>query len=108
MWNTYSMNKEDIWVSRTRDPITASVSQAVSEDFETTGNEADLELWNLHVPQWAPISIAEDPLSATSNHALELRDEDPWEYALAERAFPEAGKVELSFGSCSGRSATRP
>jgi hypothetical protein len=97
MWNTYSMNKEDIWVSRTRVPITASVKQAVSEDFESAGNEADLELWNLHVPQWAPISIAEDPLSATSNHALELRDEDPWEYALAERAFPEAGKVELSF-----------
>jgi hypothetical protein len=97
MWITYSMNKEDIWVTRVRVPITGTVAEPVSEDFEAAKDESDLELWNLHIPRWAPISVVDDPLSVEPNRVLELRDQDPYEYARAERLFPEAKAVELSF-----------
>ncbi len=97
MWVSYSMNKEDIWVTRARVPVTGSVDAAVDEGFEDTKDESDLELWNLHIPKWAPISVVDDPLSAAGNRALELRDEDPYEYARAERIFPESSLVDLSF-----------
>jgi hypothetical protein len=96
MWNTYSMNKEDIWVSRTRVPIEGTVDRQVNQDFEQAESEADLALWNLHVPVWAPVMIATDPYDA-GNRCLALKDEDPYEYALAERAFPESRQVTIRF-----------
>ncbi|HUW19863.1 MAG TPA: hypothetical protein VMW16_11230 [Sedimentisphaerales bacterium] len=96
MWNTYSMSKEDIWVSRTHVPITGTVDKHVSESFNAAGTEADLELWNLHIPKWAPISIVSDPHS-DNNKCLRLCDEEPYDYALAQRAFPESRKVTVEF-----------
>ena len=94
MWNTYSMNKEDIWVTRTQLPIEGTVDVQVWQDFEAVDTVTDLELWNLHIPQWAPVSVVDDPLEA-GNRVLELRDEDPYEYALVERAFPESSMILL-------------
>ncbi|TFG50514.1 MAG: exo-alpha-sialidase [Candidatus Brocadiia bacterium] len=96
IWNTFSVNKEDIWVARTHVPVTAIVYDHVAEDFEKAKTEADLELWNLYVPTWAPISIVKDPVDS-SNQCLELRDEEPYNYALAERAFPPNSKLTLEF-----------
>lgn len=96
MWITYSMNKEDIWVSRTRIPITGTVDAHIDQDFDTISSEADLDLWNLHIPKRAPISVVSDPRSE-SNRFLELRDEDPYDYALAERAFPQSRKLTVKF-----------
>lgn len=53
-------------------------------------------LWLLYVPQWAPISVVDDP-DAPGNRCLELRDEDPYDQAVAERAFPEASSVTVRF-----------
>ncbi len=89
MWNVWSMNKEDIWVSRTWTPVHGKVGETVDEDFEGLKTPAELELWSLYVPQWAPISIVDGN--------LELRDEDPYDYALAERAFPAASRVTARF-----------
>ena len=61
MWNTFSVNKEDIWVSRLTVPVRGTVEKHVNQDFEKAETEADLDLWNLHMPKWAPISIASDP-----------------------------------------------
>ena len=96
MWNTYSVNKEDIWVSRLRVPVRGTVEQHVGQDFEEAQSEADLELWSLYVPQWAPISVVDDP-DAPANRCLELRDGDPYDQAVAERAFPEASSVTVRF-----------
>ncbi len=93
LWNVYSMNKEDIWVSRTRVPITGIVKKHADENFEKAETEADLELWNLYMPKWAPIQI----VSESGNKCLEIRDEDPYDHALAERAFPESRKVTVEF-----------
>jgi hypothetical protein len=96
LWNTYSMNKEDLWVSRARVPITGTVEQQVNDNINQATTEADLDLWNLYMPQWAPISIVPDPMD-DKNKCLELRDEEPYDYAQAERVFPENGKVTLGF-----------
>ncbi len=95
MWNTYSMNKEDIWVTRTRIPITAKVIENVNENFEQCQDESALEYWNLYMPRWAPVKIGIS--SDQKNKFLELVDEEPYDYALVERAFPVSQIVEVQF-----------
>jgi len=104
IWNTYSVNKEDIWVTRTPVPIRGTVAQHFSQDFEKASDESELSMWNLYVPKWAPISIVEDPAPLSSgedrkggNKCLELRDEEPYDYGIAQRAFPESKKVTVEF-----------
>jgi len=96
LWTTYSMNKEDIWVSRTRVPIASTVTQQVDESFDNLASAGDLEVWNIYQPQWAPITVVAVP-HKNGNKCLELRDEDPYDYALAERAFPESSRVQIEF-----------
>jgi len=96
IWNTYSVNKEDIWVTRTPVPIRGTVDKHFAQDFENVTDESELAMWNLFVPQWAPISIVDDPVKV-GNKCLELRDEEPYNYAIAQRAFPEAKKVTVEF-----------
>jgi hypothetical protein len=96
LWNTYSVNKEDIWVSRLAVPIKGTVDKRVNQDFEKAKTEAELELWSLYVPKWAPISIVTDPRKS-GNECLELRDEEPYDHAIAERAFPQSRVVTVQF-----------
>jgi hypothetical protein len=96
LWNTYSMNKEDLWVTRTLLPISGTVAEHIHEDFQAARSPADLALWNLHVPQWAPVALVRDPADP-ANQCLELRDEDPYEYLVVERAFPESRQVLIEF-----------
>ncbi|MHC4474039.1 MAG: hypothetical protein ACYTEL_00230 [Planctomycetota bacterium] len=96
IWNTYSVNKEDIWVSRTRVPISSTVGSHVNQDFENVAAEGDLGLWNLYIPTWGSISITGDP-QASGNKCLQLRDEEPHDYVLAERIFPQSSKVTVDF-----------
>jgi hypothetical protein len=95
LWTTYSVNKEDIWVSRARVPISGVVQEHVDQDFEGVASTAELELWDLYVPLWAPIDVIE-PVG-DDNRVLELRDEDPYDYALVKRAFPPTGKGTVEF-----------
>ncbi len=97
LWNVYSMSKEDIWISRTRVPVSGTVEADVEQDFENLASVSDLELWNLYVPQWAPVTLRADP-EDEGNTCLELRDEEPYDHARVERIFPESrGKVTVTF-----------
>jgi len=96
LWNVYSVNKEDIWITRTRLPVTAMVDKYFSQNFDNAKTEADLELWNLYVPKWAPVSIARAS-RRSSNKCLKLSDKDPYDYALAERVFPASAKATVKF-----------
>ncbi len=96
LWLTYSMNKEDIWVTNARVPIRGTVDAPVADDFESANTGADLALWNVHSPLWAPVSVGLDPLDPR-NHVLMLRDRDPWDYAKAFRVFPAAPRVAIEF-----------
>jgi len=98
MWSTYSMSKEDIWVSRTRVPISGFVQQHVTQNFESVASLDELELWNFHVPQWAPIDIMSIP--GKHNKVLQLMDEEPFDYACAERHFPPSNQASIEFSVC--------
>ena len=92
-WVTYSMNKDDIWVSRIPVPVRGTVDQTVNDNFDT-GALTDLP-WNTYSPKLAPVSLAEFPDRA--NRSLELRDSEPADYARAVRVFPEMKQGTVRF-----------
>jgi hypothetical protein len=98
MWITYSMNKEDIWVSRIPVPVRSTVDGPVADSFDGMETGGHVTGWNVYSPLWAPVQVVEYP-SAT-NKSLELRDEDPYDYARAVRVFPEGTKARVSFRLC--------
>ena len=101
LWTTYSVNKEDIWVSRARVPISGVVQDHVNQDFDGVRSISDLELWDFYVPLWAPIEVVD--LVGRDNRVLELKDEEPYDYALAKRAFRPPGRGRSSSVCFCGR-----
>ncbi len=81
MWLAYSMNKEDIWVSRVPLPM---------RDDDTS--------WITYCPAWASVKADADQ--------LEMTNSDPYDYPQATRIFSESASVDFSFelaASDSGR-----
>lgn len=93
----YSVNKEDIWFARVPVPVRAAVSGPVREDFEAAAPGSLPEEWNIYSPQWAPVRVVAAPGPAGGGRVLELRDEDPYDYARAVRVFPAAHGVKVGF-----------
>jgi len=89
LWVTYSMNKEDMWVSSIPLPVKDYTEQHVNDDFGKMPKGKELELWNIYSPLWAPVKV--------ENGQLILKDKDPFDYAKAERLFPASSKVITSF-----------
>lgn len=94
-WVTYSVNKEDIWISRVPAPIADHIDYAVHDDFDKVPTGSLPDDWNIYSPLWAPVRIVET--DTPNRHALELRDEDPYDYARAIRVFPETHGLKASF-----------
>ena len=94
MWLTYSMNKEDIWVSRVPTPIEYAVQGEVSDDFQSMEVGGAITSWNTYSPQWAPVDLIAD---RDGNHCIQLKDKDPYNYARALRVFEESNKSEITF-----------
>ncbi|WP_051621086.1 exo-alpha-sialidase [Paenibacillus sp. UNC451MF] len=93
MWLTYSVNKEDIWVSRVPSPLNVAVDQTVQDTFSDMPLGSYVKGWNIYSCQWARVSIEPEP--STSIRSLRLQDKDPYEYAKAVRVFPESRKVHI-------------
>jgi hypothetical protein len=91
MWLTYSVNKEDIWVSRVPVPVRSTLSGEVRDTFETP---AALDEWNLYSPRWA--HVAPDLNVGPTHGSLMLSDKDPYDYAKAVRVFSEGSRVKVS------------
>jgi len=89
MWVTYSMNKEDIWVSKIPVPVKDKVTTHVNDVFTSMKNGEELDQWNLYSPLWCRTEI--------SDKKLTLADSDPFDYAKAERVFPESKKIAVEF-----------
>lgn len=94
LWVTYSMNKEDIWVSSIAVPVTDTIIQHVDEVFEEMKEGTELDSWNIYSPQWARVEMTED---TDGSRALLVSDRDPFDYAKAERKFPGSKAVEVEF-----------
>lgn len=95
MWITYSMNKEDMWVTRVPVPVSYHVPGPVNENFNLLQPGAAIPGWNTYSPQWAPVTVADFP--GKGNKSLQLTDEDPYDYARAIRVFKEARKTDIQF-----------
>ncbi len=94
MWLTYSVNKEDIWISRIPVPIKYAVDGSVNDNFNDLQTKAITD-WNIYAPKWASIDIA--PFPNKSDKSLRLSDSDLYDYAKATRVFQEGNKIEMEF-----------
>lgn len=86
MWVSYSMNKEDIWVSKIPVPVKDKELKHINENFSRA---AVLNNWNIYSPLWCQVTLMDK--------ALALQDADPFDHAKAERVFPNSRKLELEF-----------
>jgi hypothetical protein len=95
MWLTYTVNKEDVWVSRVPVPIRYKVTGAVRDNFDGMEENGIVKDWNIYTPQWCPVKITAFP--STNNKSLLLADQDPYDYARAVRVFQEGTKSVITF-----------
>ncbi|WP_229312241.1 exo-alpha-sialidase [Larkinella punicea] len=92
LWLTYSMNKEDIWISRVPTPVRYAVSGPVMDSFDGLTLNGGVPDWNIYAPKWAPVSVVNTP--GATGKCLELSDKDPYDYARAIRVFEEGNRIE--------------
>jgi hypothetical protein len=95
LWLTYSVNKEDIWVSRVPTPVVDAVSGPVHDTFDDAPVGGVVTNWNIYSPKWAPVGVAAVPSDA--NKSLRFEDHDPYDYAKAVRVFEEGTQATVSF-----------
>ena len=103
MWLTYSMNKEDIWISRIPVPVRYLVEGNISDNFNNMETGGTVKDWNIYAPKWAPAGVVEFPTS--KNKSLLLQDKDPYDYARAIRVIKETTKAEIGMSVCPGQAA---
>lgn len=102
LWLTYSVNKEDIWVSRVPVPIRLSEDGPVEDDFDGLAAGGVVPDWNLYSGVWAPVEVADAPEG--KGRALLLADRDPYDYAKAVRVFQEGTRATAQFSVRPGQS----
>ncbi len=95
MWVTYSVNKEDIWISRIPFPVSYRIEGPVEDFFDELDVGGKIPDWNIYRTQWAKAEIAAFP--SAQNKSLRLSDRDPYDYAKAVRVFEESKSVQISF-----------
>lgn len=89
MWLTYSVNKEDIWVSRVPLPVKTTWQGPVQDDFQQVAANAPIPNWNVYRPLWCPVWVNE-------HHQLCLMDSDRYDYARAIRVFQTSAQPSVS------------
>ncbi|HEY4324857.1 MAG TPA: six-hairpin glycosidase [Mucilaginibacter sp.] len=103
LWVTYSMNKEDIWISSVPVPVIDHVSSQADEVFNDMPAGKELDKWNTYSPEWAKVGIEKMP---DGTRALALNDRDRFDYAYAERVVPESKKLIADFTIVPGQNNT--
>lgn len=93
LWVAYSMNKEDMWISRIPVPIKIEQISQADDKFDREQNISDLIEWNIYSPLWAPVSLEKKD----GFNWLTLSDKDPFDYAKVERKIPATSELEVSF-----------
>ena len=93
MWLTYSMNKEDIWISRVPTPVSYAVKGDIREDFDELTAGGVIPDWNVYSPLWAPVDL----IKSDAGLSMQLKDKDPYDYARAIRVFEESNESIVSF-----------
>jgi hypothetical protein len=95
LWVVYSVNKEDMWISRIPVPVKGEVNGPVNDNFNQMELGGVVKNWNIYSPRWCPVEISKSPNS--SNKVLMLKDFDPYDYAKAVRVFQKSEKLTIQF-----------
>ncbi|MDD5185922.1 MAG: trehalase family glycosidase [Paludibacter sp.] len=93
LWVTYSMNKEDIWVSCIPVPVKINATTQANDNFEKNTQISELTEWNIYSPLWAPVSFEKK----NGINWLTLKDKDPFDFAKVVRKIPETKELKVSF-----------
>jgi hypothetical protein len=94
MFVAYSVNKEDIWISRIPVPVRDCEEGDISEHFQTMQVSSWIPGWNIYSPKWAPVEIVAAP--QRPGNCLRLSDFDPLDYARAERIFRKGNRIQCT------------
>lgn len=94
LWLAYTVNKEDVWVSRTPCTIHGVETASVNTDFNNMEQGSFVDNWNIYSPMWSPVRITGAPAGGNGN-ALCLYDSDPYDRARAMRVFCESAIVTM-------------
>lgn len=86
LWVTYSVNKEDIWVSSIPIPLRDESADAIDEHFDSRFDEhidehideyfdspTSFDQWNIYSPKWAPVECHQ-PVLVTSDSSADTSD----------------------------------
>lgn len=95
LWVVYSVNKEDIWISRIPVPIKRKVDEPIKDNFNEMETGEKVNGWNIYSPLWCPVKIIDGP--DPSAKSLMLKDFDPYDYARATRVFELLERQRISF-----------
>ncbi|MBB1286487.1 six-hairpin glycosidase [Flavisolibacter sp. BT320] len=99
LWVTYSMNKEDMWVSSVPVPVREKATAHAAEVFNQMPDNKELAEWNIYSSLWAPVRIEK----RNGAKWLALKDWDPFDYAKAERVIPTSKKLVTEFTIIAGQ-----
>ena len=95
LWVVYSVNKEDIWISRIPVPVKWNVYAPVADDFNHMELGGTVKNWNIYSPLWCPVEICKSPDG--SEQVLMMKDYDPYDYAKAVRVFQKSDRLTIRF-----------
>lgn len=93
LWVGYSVNKEDMWISRIPVPVKIKPTKHANDNFDLTDKINDLTDWNIYSPLWAPVALEK----LYGKNWLTLSDKDPFDYAKVERKIPATKELKVSF-----------
>ncbi|MGN7888200.1 six-hairpin glycosidase [Dyadobacter sp. 22481] len=93
IWVTYSMNKEDIWVSGIPVPVREKAEKHATDRFAQMPDGKELDEWNIYSPLQAPVSVGE----GQNGKSLIIKDTDHFDYARVERVIPATKKLDAEF-----------
>lgn len=89
LWVSYSVNKEDMWVSRIPVPVRTVASAHQKLDFSKFNTLADMTDWNIYSPLYAPVTL--------EGSKLKLSDKDPYDRSKVEKVIPATKELEVKF-----------
>lgn len=93
LWVTYSVGKEDMWTARIPVPVQTVASAHADENFADYPTLADLTMWNIYSPIWAPVSLE----AKDGKTWLTLSDKDPFDVSKVERKIPPTRDLSVEF-----------
>jgi hypothetical protein len=74
-------------------PVLDKIATHVNDVFSAMKEGQELKGWNIYSPLWCKVGIEKN----NNVKALSLKDSDPFDYAKAERVFPNSKKLTVEF-----------